>query len=139
MKVNTNCNFRGPLFSRLKWHVVIKNNAQNQKSKGNMQTRGWPNTDLLKNRGRLEEWVSSAYRSHPLFVLFVVIGKREKIVDDLVRNYGLSIRIKNVSQHATEWQVLFVNKVVVSTIEFTIIWHHSRLLLVLFYQPDCMP
>ena len=63
---------------------------------------------------------------HPLLtghtrrVLFVVIGKNtEKSVDNWLINYGLTISMKNVSQHATQWMIVFADKVVVSTIELT--------------------
>ena len=53
--------------------------------------------------------------------LFVVVGKKksEKSVDNQVINYGLTISMKNVSQHATQWKIVFADKVVVSTIELT--------------------
>lgn len=38
-------------------------------------------------------------------------------VDNLVTNYGLTINIKDVSQHATNWKILFADKIVVLTID----------------------
>ena len=34
-------------------------------------------------------------------------------------NYGQTISMRNVSQHATEWKIVFAGKVVVFTIELT--------------------
>lgn len=33
--------------------------------------------------------------------------------------YGLTIRIKNAGQHATQWKIVFGDKVVVSTLDIT--------------------
>lgn len=46
------------------------------------------------------------------------MGKMKKFVDNDVINNGLKISGKNASQHATQWKIVFVDKVILSTIEF---------------------
>ena len=74
----------------------------------------------------MEEWASSADR-HTRRVLFVVIGKTEKSVDNLVINNGLTISMKYVNQHSTQRKIVFADMVVVFTIELT-----KRWLLIIF-------
>lgn len=78
------------------------NTNQGQSKHGRLQK-------LEEGLGAVEEWVFSADRSHPpreyihciCLVLFVVIGKIGKSVDNSVINYGLTIYSKNVSQCLT--------------------------------------
>lgn len=51
-------------------------------------------------------------------------------------NYGLTIRIKNVSQHATKWKIAFADKVVGSKIELAKRLLQTRLLIVLFLTTE---
>lgn len=77
-------------------------------------------------RGAMEEWISSADRSHTTCA-HSCNRENGKSVDNSVINNGLTISMKNLSQHATKWKNVFAaEKVVVWTkelIKCTIKWH----------------
>lgn len=70
--------------------------------------------------------------SHTRHVL--VVRRTGKPEDSWVINNRLTTIIKNPSQDATKLKIVFVAKVVVSTIQFTKWWLQLRLLVVLSYQ-----
>lgn len=66
--------------------------------------------------GAMEELALSADR-HTCCVFFVVFGKTEKYVANQVISNDLTISMTSISKHATQGNILFVDRGVVSTIE----------------------
>lgn len=68
---------------------------------------------LKLGSGATKNWASSADQSHQPCDLCCIREKTVKSVDNLVIDYSLTINMENVNQHATQWIIVYADKVAV--------------------------
>lgn len=92
----------------------------------------WGDSKRHKEKNTKQGWCKHIIRCR---IMWVSYDDRSYMpCDNLVINKGITISMKNVSYHATRWNIVFANNVVVSTIKHTKHKFQWRLLIVLFYQ-----
>lgn len=113
--------FINKLSNRL-FNMTCSDNKQSSKSKRKMQDMSKANTDLNKS----QRWDQVPWRiKHPLLTGYIPVcslsqsNKNGKTRRQLGISYGLTINMKNVSQHATKQRIVFADNVAVSTVELT--------------------